>query len=192
LIDDLPAPGGSPGAAGVIRSPAMYARVLLRDLAVLAATLLLWRLDAVARGAGASGPAGASLAAAAGLGAALCAYLAHEWGHWLGARLGGALVHPPERVATVFLFNFDSDRNDRRGFVWMSSGGFLASGLGLAFLVAVLPLDALSGRIALGAAALGVLATAVLELPPFFRVLRGGPLPRGLGYRSSETGGAAA
>jgi hypothetical protein len=118
--------------------------------------------------------------------------LAHEWGHLAGARLGGALVHPPERAATVFLFNFDSDRNDRRAFLWMSCGGFLASALGLALLLAVLPLAALAGRVALGLALLGVLATAVLELPPFFRVARCGPIPRGLGYRASERGGAPA
>jgi len=35
------------------------------------------------------------------------------------------------------------------------------------------------------AIAAGVLATAALELPPFFRVLRGGPIPRGLGYRAA-------
>ena len=31
-------------------------------------------------------------------------------------------------------------------------------------------------------AGLGVLATAVLELPPFFAVMRGAPLPRGTAY----------
>jgi hypothetical protein len=33
---------------------------------------------------------------------------------------------------------------------------------------------------------------AKLELPPFFRVLRGGPLPRGLGHRTSEPGDVVA
>jgi hypothetical protein len=167
----------------------MHARVALRDLGLLAVTLAVWQVEGSARAAGGAGAA--ALAVLAGLLAALCAYLAHEWGHLAGARLGGALVHPPERVATVFLFNFDSDRNDRRAFLWMSTGGFLASALGLALLLAVLPLEALSGRVALGLALIGVLATALLELPPFFRVARGGPIPRGLGYRS-ERGGAAA
>jgi len=49
----------------------------------------------------------------------------------------------------------------------------------------VLPFDALAGRVAGVVTVLGVLATAALELPPFFRVLRGGPIPRGLGYRSA-------
>jgi hypothetical protein len=168
----------------------IYARVALRDLGLLAATLAVWQLEAPLRGAGGAGSA--TLAGLAGVLSAVCAYLAHEWGHLAGARLGGALVHPPERVGTVFLFKFDSDRNDRRGFLWMSCGGFLASALGLALLLAVLPLDALAGRVALGLALLGVLATAALELPPFFRVARGGPIPRGLGYRASERSGAPA
>ena len=168
----------------------MYARVALRDLGLLGLTLGVWQLEASVRQAGGAGAM--ALAGAAGLLAAVCAYLADEWGHLAGARLAGARVHPPERVATLFLFNFDSDRNDHRGFLWMSCGGFLASALGLALLLAVLPLDALSGRVALALALLGVLATALLELPPFFRVARGGPIPRGLGYRASERGGAPA
>ncbi len=168
----------------------MYVKVFARDLVLVVATLLLWRFDEGLRGQ--PGLLPAALAFATGLATGLCAYLAHEWGHWLGAGFGGARIHPPARVATVFLFNFDSDRNDRRGFVWMSSGGFLASALGVVLLLAVLPEGALATRTAGVVVALGVLATVVLELPPFFRVLRGGPLPRGLGYHSSEAGDAPA
>jgi len=163
----------------------MYTRVALRDLGLLALTLALWLADASLRGGG--GVGAAAVGVAAGALAGLCAYFGHEWGHLLGAKLGRAVVHPPSRIATVFLFNFDSDANRAREFVWMSSGGFLASAVGLAFLLAVLPLDALSGRVALTITLLGVLATAVLELPPFFRVLRGGPIPRGLGYRTADS-----
>jgi len=161
----------------------MYTRVAARDLGLLLATLALWAADAHLRGAGGALAAGTGVAA--GLLAGLCAYLAHEWGHLAGARLGGAVVHPPRRMATVFLFNFDSDANGPREFAWMSCGGFAASAAGLALLLAVLPFGALSGRVALVVTVLGVLATAVLELPPFFRVLRGGPIPRGLGYRTA-------
>jgi len=169
----------------------MYAKVALRDLGLLALAGLFWWGDASLHSANVTGAAATAVGLVAGILTALCAYLAHEWGHLTAARLASAVVHPPERVATIFLFNFDSDRNDRRGFLWMSCGGFALSAAGLALLLAVLPLEALSGRMALGLAALGVLATAVLELPPFFRVLRGGEIPRGLGYRTSEPGGVA-
>jgi len=162
----------------------MYARVAARDLGLLVATLALWAAEARLRGDG--GALAAATGVAAGALAGLCAYLAHEWGHLVGAKLGGAVVHRPRRVATVFLFNFDSDANGPREFAWMSSGGFAASAAGLALLLVVLPFDARAGRVALVVAVLGVLATAVLELPPFFRVLRSGPIPRGLGYRTAD------
>jgi hypothetical protein len=41
----------------------------------------------------------------------------------------------------------------------------------------------LSGRLAIGLAWAGVLATFVLELPITLRVLRGAPLPTGSAYR---------
>lgn len=65
-------------------------------------------------------------------------------------------------------------------------GGFLATALVVALLLALLPRDALAGQVALGLTAAGVLATAVLELPPFFRVLAGGPIPRGAAYVADE------
>ncbi|MBW2316880.1 MAG: hypothetical protein JRH10_22180 [Deltaproteobacteria bacterium] len=163
----------------------MYARVALRDVGLLAGALVIWGVDASLRGG--EGVAPFAVGLLAGVLAGLCAYLAHEWGHLLGARLGGAVVHPPSRVATVFLFNFDSDANGPREFVWMSCGGFALSLVGLVFVLTALPFDAVSGRVALTVTMLGVLATAVLELPPFFRVLRGGAIPRGLGYRTADS-----
>ena len=66
----------------------------------------------------------------------------------------------------------------------MSGGGFLATPLVVALFLAVPPRDVLAGQLALGITALGVLATVVLEFPPAWRVLRGGPLPRGAAYHS--------
>ena len=42
------------------------------------------------------------------------------------------------------------------------------------------------GQVALGITLLGVLATVVLEFPPAWKVLRGGPLPRGVAYHSEH------
>ena len=55
-----------------------------------------------------------AVALTAGVLAALCGYLAHEWGHLIGARASGSLVHFPDRVASTFLFYFDTRHNDRR------------------------------------------------------------------------------
>ena len=146
----------------------------LRDAAVVAATLAVWRIEG----------GGTATAVGAGVLAALCGYLVHEWGHLGGAWLSGSVVHLPESVFSTFLFHYDSDRNRREQFLAMSCAGFVATGLVVALFVAVLPLDSLAGRVALGLTALGVLATVVLEFPPAWRVLRGGSIPRGVAYHS--------
>jgi hypothetical protein len=56
----------------------------------------------------------------------------------------------------------------------------------VAALAAWLPL-----HVALGLTAAGVLATLVLEVPPFVRVLRNAPLPRGAAYVSDAPAVAA-
>ncbi len=151
----------------------------LRDLALVSLTLGLW----------ASGAAGAAwpVAVLAGALTAVCGYLVHEWGHLAGAWLGGSVVHLPATPLSTFLFNYDSDRNGREQFLVMSCGGFLASAVMVALFLALLPLDALAGRVALGLTLLGVVATVVLELPPAWRVYQGGPIPRGLSYHSSRS-----
>jgi len=156
-----------------------------RDLAIVALTLAAWRADAAVRGTGAEW----ITAAAAGTLTAICGYLFHEWGHLAGAMVSRSEVRLPERAREVFLFNFDSDRNDARQFATMSSGGFLASAIAIAVLLVALPPGVLATKISLALVGLGVVATAVLELPPFFRVLRGGPLPRGVAFVSDDNRG---
>ncbi len=151
-----------------------------RDLALVALTLVAWQLDGRARAAGsafewATAPVAGALTAIAG-------YLFHEWGHLAAARLSGAVVRLPERACEIFLFICHSDRYTPRQILTMSMGGFIASAISIVFLLAVLPLDTLAGKFAIGLVGLGVLATAILELPPFFKVMRGAPLPRGVAY----------
>jgi hypothetical protein len=164
-------------------------RLALRDTAVLLATLGLWAADAQLRGTG--GAAATAIAIGAGTLTALVGYLVHEWGHLLAARASGSVVHLPERLASVFLFRFDADRNSRAQFLAMSMGGFVASGLSVALLIAVLPRGTTSGVAALALTGLGVLATIVLEFPTFWRVARGAPIPNGAAYVSSRPNEAA-
>lgn len=159
-------------------------KLALRDVALLLATLALWRLEAGLRGSGEGGAVALALLTGALTG--LCGYLAHEWGHLAAAWLSGSVVHLPRTVFVGFLFNYDADRNRREQFLAMSCGGFLASGLVVALFLVVLPRDALAGQVALGITLLGVLATVVLEFPPAWKVLRGGPLPRGVAYHSER------
>lgn len=151
-------------------------KLLLRDLAIVAITLAAWRLSAQ----------GAWIAVIAGVLAAVAGFLAHEWGHWLGARAAGAAVYFPVTLRSLFLFQFDVARNGRRQFLWMSMGGFIASAAIVALYAAVLPRGQLAGQVGLGLTVLGVIATGILEIPPAWRVYKGGPLPsEGAVYRAT-------
>jgi hypothetical protein len=154
----------------------------LRDLTLVVITLLFWRADATLRHA--SGLLSVLVAVIAGSLAAFAGYLVHEWGHLLGARVSRSVVRLPASPAEIFLFNFNSDRNSREQFLLMSCGGFLASALVIILFLAVLPFPSLASLVAFALTVAGVIATAVLEIPPFVRVLRGGALPRGGAYAS--------
>lgn len=150
-------------------------RLLLRDLVIIAIAMAVLGGSHGLEGSGS--PAHWPLALLAGVLLALSGYLAHEWGHLLGALASRSRVELPDTVAAVFLFKFDTGANDRRQFLWMSAGGFIASAIVVALYVGVLSFDRLADGIALGLTLLGVLATAMLELPVAWRVWRGAGLP---------------
>lgn len=117
------------------------------------------------------------VAIAAGVMIPVAGFLAHEWGHWLGARRSRGTVHMADSLWTVFLFDFRPQENSREQFLSVSYGGFIASAVVVLLLVSTLSLGHLADRIALGLTVLGVMATFVLEVPPAWRVYRGGPMP---------------
>ncbi len=155
----------------------------IRDLTFLGLALLLWQLEASLR----SGSFVAILVSVTtGVATAFCGYLLHEWGHLLGARVGRSVVRLPTSPTEIFLFNFDSDRNGRTQFLIMSIGGYVASVLVVGFLLTTLSLNTVAGAVAIGLTGAGVVATAILEIPPFVHVWRGGPIPRGGAYVSAD------
>lgn len=160
-----------------------------RDLTVVALFALAWWWDAAERARGGP-PSAAALAAAvaAGVSAGAVGFVAHEWGHLAATLLAGGRVFYPNRLLAPLLFHFDAAKNDRRQFLWMSGGGYLASALGVAAIAALAPLSATSGRIALGLAVAGLAATLVGEVPTTLRVLRGAPLPDGYAFRAPAGG----
>ncbi|MFO0596135.1 MAG: hypothetical protein U0228_12540 [Myxococcaceae bacterium] len=154
------------------------AHLWLRDVAIVALTALAWWLDVHWRGVG-------TAIAAGGL-TALSGFLAHEYGHLAASLLTGARVSYPRSPASTLLFHFDSARNDRRQFMWMSFGGYAATAVAVGLIAWLAPLDAWSGRIALGLAGVGMLVTFVLEVPITLRVARGAPLPLDAAYRPHD------
>lgn len=158
----------------------MPARFVVRDLLALIICAVLWWLDAHARSASSALVWTSAIATALATG--LCGFLAHEWGHYTGARLTQSRVEFPPRVLAPLLFHFQSAHNTRRQFIAMSLGGYVATTIAIVAIAFALPQTTLAGRLSLGLAGLGALATAVLELPTFFRVLAGAPLPSGFAY----------
>jgi len=165
-----------------------FAKLLVRDLAIVAATLALWVPTTNNAGAGSWWPGLVGVLTA--LLTVLSGFLVHEWGHLLGAWVaGGAFVLPPGPASSVFLFRFDSSRNSREQFLSMSIGGFVASLVVVVVLLAFLPAGLLATKVALGLTALGVLATFVIEIPGCVKVWRGAPLPTGAAFVSGAEAG---
>lgn len=149
----------------------------LRDLVVLTVMGIAWWLEG--RWAGVAGMA---VAIGAGALTTVVAFLGHEWGHLTGCWLSGARVHAPAKLWSVFLFFFDVKRNDRRQFLALSWGGYVASLLALAIMAFTVPTDRLAGWVAWALTAVGIAVTFALEVPATVRVMRGAPLPRGAVY----------
>jgi hypothetical protein len=143
----------------------------LRDAAVVTATLALIVLDARA------GRSSLVLGLATGAAVVLSGFFAHEWGHLVGAMSSGATVHAPARLASIFLFSFDTGRSTRGQFLAMSIGGYLASIVAMTAILAWADLGTASGLSAVVLAGLGIAVTFALEIPTTVRVWRGAPMP---------------
>ena len=141
----------------------MFAKLLARDLTIVALTALIWRLGADASAQ--PGVAGDFAGVLAGLTIGVAGYLLHEWGHLIGAMLAGSTVRPPKSLASGFLFSFDSRANTRGQFLSLSFGGWIATVLVLWFVYAVLPPDLFATRVARGFVAGNVLLIILLEFP---------------------------
>jgi hypothetical protein len=147
-----------------------------RDGAIVLAALSLWA--AADAWQVATGLAFAALLAA--LDGAVVGYfvgrIAHEWGHFAGARWGGGIA--PTRAGDSFasivtFFTFDMERSDAGAFRAMSVGGNVGHWLVVLGLAAFIPLDTV-GRVALLSGAVGFAISASLtELPVIQRAYAG-------------------
>ena len=141
----------------------MLAKLLARDLAIVALTALVWHLAADASAV--PGLRGDFAGVVAGLTIGVCGYLLHEWGHLLGALAAGSTVHPARSLASNFLFSFDSRASTRRQFLALSLGGWVATALALWFVYAQLPSDLFASRVARGVVVANVLLVVLIEVP---------------------------
>lgn len=153
----------------------MFAKLLARDLTIVALTALIWRVGASASAE--PGMAGDFAGVLAGITIGASGYLLHEWGHLLGALLSGSAVTAPRSVASAFLFSFDSRANTRGQFLSLSFGGWIASGLVLWAVYAVLPGELFASRVARGVVAANVLLIVLIEIPLVVYALVTGRVP---------------
>ncbi len=142
--------------------PMLY-RFIVRDLAIVALATIAWWLLA-ARSAGTGFVADLS-GWIVGLLLFVCAYLAHEWSHYLAALAAGGKAGVGENLASGFLFSFGPEGNTLGTFVAMSLGGFAATGAAIAFFYLGLPDAYLATRVARGGVLFLALLGVTLELP---------------------------
>jgi hypothetical protein len=164
----------------------MFRHFVLRDVTILLATVVAWW--ASFRVEPASGWAN-GLSIGAGIGAAVCAYNLHEWGHLIGAHFTKSVYVPARRVYSPFLFAYDAEENTREQFLIMSLAGFAATALFVAAFLLWMPQDQLAGRIALRGALILAGLTVIIELPIFFRTLFGRAVPRTGLFKGPTVGG---
>ena len=166
---------GSEAGAAAPTDASSIATVALRDIGLAVALLSIWAgADAwyLASGTG----LGALLSATGGLlvGAALTA-LAHEWGHFAGARISGGTAPVSPAKGFVPLFVFDFERSREEPFRAMSVGGNIAHWLVALGWFALLP-GATPGQIALQCGGVGfAIFASTIEIPVIRRAFAGVP-----------------
>ena len=164
----------------------MFRGFALRDVTILVVTMVLWRLSSSVEPAT---TLAAVLSISAGVGAAICAFNLHEWGHLLGARLTHSVYTPARRLISPFLFSYDAEHNTRRQFLIMSLAGFAATAVFVSGFLLWMPQDQQAGRIALRGALILAGLTVLIEFPIFFRTLFGGTVPRTGMFKGPTVGG---
>ena len=147
----------------------MLLRFVIRDLVILAASLGIWQLLAE-RSAGVGFIADFS-GWVAGMMLFACAYLAHEWSHYLGALAMGSRVDVGRKLASGFLFSFPAEGNTLSQFVVMSLAGFAATAAVIVAYTVFLPDAWLASRVARGGALFLAFLGVVLELPLLIKAL---------------------
>jgi hypothetical protein len=148
-------------------------RLAMRDAAIALGALSLWAAADAWRVA--TGLTAASVLTALnglGVGYALVR-MAHEWGHFAGARWAGGIAPTRSIEQVFFFFDFDLQRSPPEAFRAMGIGGNLAHWSMVVLLLTLAPLDAPS-RAALPAAALGFAVMAsLIEIPVIRRAYAG-------------------
>lgn len=174
--------------ARTARDRARLKRVAIRHSTIFLAAITLW--GAADAWATASGWLLAETVALlnAVFAATTIAYLSHEWGHFTGARVSGAVSPVLKEPRSFFMFNFKHELNTRGQFLSMSFGGPVANwSLALATFI-LLPLETWSQALFFATTVAIAVSVSVFELPVINRVMYGDDPREVLDRRVSEAG----
>ena len=162
--------------------------VAIRHGAALLAAFTLWgAADAWASASGWMLAETVSLLNAVFAGTAI-AFIAHEWGHFTGARLSGAVSPVLKEPVSFFMFSFKDELNTRGQFLAMSFGGPTANWALVLLLFLLLPLETWSQALFLATAFAIAISVSVFELPVISRVMHGDNPAETIQGRLRETG----
>ena len=164
----------------------MFRGFAIRDVAILAVTIVAWWWSVTVDP---ESSLHGVLSIVAGVGAAVCAYNLHEWGHLLGAHLTDSVYVPARRLYSPFLFAYDADDNTRHQFLVMSLAGFAATAIFVLAFLLWMPQDQQAGRIALRGALILASLTVIIEFPIFLRAVLGTKVPRTGVFKGPTVGG---
>jgi hypothetical protein len=177
VSDAAPAtPDASPSAEAPDTRPAdraPVAKLAQRDGAIaLAALTLFGAADAWYAATGLGLAAFVAFADGVVVGVVL-GTLAHEWGHFAGARWAGGIA-PTRPIRSLFpIFDLDLQKSDPAAFRAMSVGGNVAHWAVVLAVLLFVPLDS-AGRLALLASTFGFAVSAsTTEFPIIGRAFRG-------------------
>lgn len=153
----------------------MFLKFAARDLVFVTVAVVLWQ-QAAHLSAG-SGMLSDLVGVVLGLLLGACAFVLHEWGHFIGALAARSAVRPPEHLRSIYLFSFDSRLNSRRQFLIMSVGGFIVTGGAVWLSSVLLPDEQLASRVARGVVLFLAFLGVFIELPLVFWALLRPTLP---------------
>jgi hypothetical protein len=105
----------------------------------------------------------------------ITATIFHEWGHFLGARIGSSNAPVMEKTISFFFFNFKDEENTKAQFLKMSAGGPIANWLLVIAIFMLLPLDSWSQTLLLATVFSIAVSVSIFEIPVMLRVKEGTP-----------------
>ena len=119
---------------------------------------------------------------------AVIAYIAHEWGHFSGARISGAVSPVLKEPVSFFMFNFKDELNTRGQFLSMSIGGPAANWSLFVLMFILLPINTWSQAMILATTFAIAVSVSVFEFPVINRVMYGDNPAETVKNRQRESG----